>query len=240
MNILGLYAAVYLVVVIMIVLFIALAVVGVIAFLADNKKLSKRCGSTMLAMIIFVLVYLFLSYSPEPKRKSTNDKEQYTVSITNDNVTISKSEEKPKELTTRVIEKTTNTIGNWEITTNTYAYFSRVDDELFIDYYPKNENAYYFIIDMSVKNLGKEKDEFLPYPDNSKNTSALLVVDGYKYEPTPLYYTNRPDLNNCEINPHIKTDGYLAFEIPSEIVFNEEAITLVVSCGSENVNFILR
>ena len=240
MTILGLYAAVYLIVVIMIVLFIALAVVGVISFLAGNIKLSKRCGSTMLAMVLFVLVYLFLNYSPKPKDKNTNSKDQYTVSVTEDSVTISKSEEKPKELTTRVIDKTTNTIGNWKITTNTYAYFLRVDDDLFVEYYPKSEDACYFIVDMSVTNLGKENDVFSPYPADSESVTALLDIGGNKYKSTPLYYLNRPDLFNCEINPHIEIDGYLAFEIPCKTVFNAEAITLVVSCGDEKVNFTLR
>ena len=105
---------------------------------------------------------------------------------------------------------------------------------------PKEEGNTYLQVFVTVDNIGKTADSFLPsFAIGDDIIAKVLYSDGYEFTASNLLgYTN--DLHDSSINPLSSKTGEIVYEIPSQVADSEEALLLQFSSGNESVTFNLR
>lgn len=105
---------------------------------------------------------------------------------------------------------------------------------------PKEEGNTYLQVFVTVDNIGKTADSFLPsFAIGDDVIAKVLYSDGYEFTASNLLgYTN--DLHDSSINPLSSKTGEIVYEIPSQVADSEEALLLQFSSGNESVTFNLR
>ncbi|MCC8120507.1 MAG: DUF4352 domain-containing protein [Oscillospiraceae bacterium] len=112
-------------------------------------------------------------------------------------------------------------MGNWEITATSVVVASSVKINWRMEYQPE-DGCKYVKVNMTIKNTGTEVDYFGLY------TTAAIVYGDYSYSPTTMIGVN-DDISYETVNPLVSVSGFLAFEIPDEVIDSGESLSLVVS-----------
>lgn len=113
----------------------------------------------------------------------------------------------------------TAALGDWEITVNaltTQENYSMSDSEYNLLYYEPDEGDIYYVVNLSVKNLGKQSGQFLPSFRTSQNTAYLIYGGEYQYDPSDLLGA-QDVLIGTSVNPLSTCTGNLVFSVPKDI-----------------------
>ncbi|MCD8375573.1 MAG: DUF4352 domain-containing protein [Oscillospiraceae bacterium] len=120
------------------------------------------------------------------------------------------------------VDGTTKTIGDWEITATSVEVVDSVSLGLLTEY-QASEGCKFVKVNMTITNTGTELDYF-----QSFSTYAKVVYGEYEYSPTMMTGVDE-DLTYESVNPLITVSGFLAFEIPDEVINSGETLSMVVS-----------
>ncbi len=153
-----------------------------------------------------------VSSSTEQKTESSNNKEETTKED---------SEKKGEE---EVALGSEGQSGDLALTVNQVTETSEIRENEFNIYTPES-GAKYAIINVTVKNNGKEALWL------SSNYIKLITTDGAAYEPTSILSVEGAFLSTLdELNPGIATTGNIAFEVPTGL--DVTSATLAFSSSS--------
>lgn len=136
------------------------------------------------------------------------------------------SEETKVEQTFKIGE--TVTTQNWEITVNSIEALSEVKDD-FMGFKPDEGNKY-VVANVTVKNIGKEADSFLPSFGLNDDISAKLMYEDYEFSGTNLI-GHSEDMHDAHINPLSSKTGIMAFSVAADVADKIDELSLVFSEG---------
>lgn len=133
----------------------------------------------------------------------------------------------------------TASLKNWEINVIDMQIVDSINME-FSHFSPKEEGNKFIQISLSISNLGKRSDTFLPYVQYGDSVRARIKFkNDYEFTATNLLgYEN--DLHNSTINPLSSRTGEIVFEIPSAVADSADELILEFISGREIVKFKLR
>lgn len=138
----------------------------------------------------------------------------------------SSSEENSVEQNFKIGE--TITTQKWEITVDSV----NATEEIKEDYggFKADEGNKYVVVNVSVKNIGKEADTFLPSFGLSDDIHAKIMYEDYEFSGTNLLGSDN-DIHDAYINPLSTKSGIMAFSLASEIADKTNELSLVISEG---------
>ncbi|MFR1104890.1 MAG: DUF4352 domain-containing protein [Acutalibacteraceae bacterium] len=113
----------------------------------------------------------------------------------------------------------TGALGDWEITANsltTQETYSMSDSEYNLLYYEPDEGSIYYVVSLSVKNLGKQSDQLLTSFRTQQDTAYLIYNGEYEYPPSDLLGA-QTTLVGAAVNPLSTRTGDLVFSVPKDI-----------------------
>ena len=161
--------------------------------------------------------------------------------VKNDTATGTTTTENPEattEATASLALGETGTIGDWNVTVTGSKTDKRVDENMM--YFEASESNQYIMIDVTVENTGKQAASFLSMVTVDGDPNAKLIYgDGYEYKPTGLMGSEK-DLQDVFVNPLEKKEGRITFEVPDTVVESDEPITLIITNGTDTLNYTIR
>lgn len=161
--------------------------------------------------------------------------------VKNDTATGTTTTETPEvttEAAASLVLGETGTIGNWQVTVTGSETAKRVDEDMM--YFEASEGNQYIMIDVAVENTGKQATSFLSMVTLDGDPDAKLIYgDGYEYKPTGLMGSEK-ELQDTPVNPLEKKDGRITFEVPDTVVESDEPITLIITNGTDTLNYTIR
>lgn len=161
---------------------------------------------------------------------STSSTETQSMPTSTAEDTSSKAESTNSEANTYKVGDTIKT-ENWEITVNSVKALTEVKSD-YVAFKPDEGNKY-IIADVSVKNIGKEADTFLPSFGLTSDIHAKLRYEDYEFSGTTLV-GHSEDMHNSRINPLSTKSGIMAFSISSEIADKLDNLSLVFMEGTNS------
>lgn len=131
----------------------------------------------------------------------------------------------------------TGVLGDWEITLDKVEFLDSIQNT-YGSFVPNDGNQY-GVVTLSIKNNGKNSDEFLPMVSYGNKTSATIMYgDEYEYSATYLIGYDS-DLHNKVMNPLSSATGVVAFDIPTSVVDGTESKVLCIKAGTDKLEFHL-
>lgn len=139
----------------------------------------------------------------------------------------------PKE--TVLALKETGTVGDWEICVKKAAVKSKIMDGK-IRYFKPTKGKTYVVFDLSVKNNGTKKEEFLPRVGlKNKMVQAILVdANEEEYKPIQLLAYDK-DIVTKSIKPSKKKTGIVVFEVPKKVGKDKDNLELQIGTMQEKL-----
>lgn len=132
---------------------------------------------------------------------------------------------------------TTATLGDWEITLESFETLNKISDGLMA--FVPNEGNLYVSVNLTIKNNGTEPKIFWPTIATGKYIHGKIIYQGqYEYSADNLLGHDE-ELHDKHLNPLSSASGILAFSIPSDIADSEELV-LEISYGRESLKFALK
>lgn len=144
----------------------------------------------------------------------------------------------PKE-TAMALGKT-GSVDDWKFKVSKASSAKKIKNGSYRVFEPDKGN-YFVIINMSVKNIGKKKETFLPrvgYED-SMMTAKLLYKDKYEYQPSQLLSYDK-DIVDDQINPLASKKGIVVFEVPKNVAKNLKSTKLRIGTKMNAVVYTLK
>lgn len=135
-------------------------------------------------------------------------------------------------------ETTSGTVGPWEITVNDYSFSQSVSVGLLHEYRAE-DNSKYCVINITVKNIGREPDVFLPWIPYGDTASVKIMWNELEYIRSELAFV-KDTLSEENLNPLVATTGTLIFELPNEVIESDTPPTIIFSTKKESFSCELK
>lgn len=194
--------------------------------------------------LILIAIIAALIVSTTACGNSENNQDVRTTATTTETKTSDNQNEKEqvdeKSPTETLYKKgDTITIDKWEITLNSTEVTDRINDKNSdILYFSPDEGSKYLVVNLTVKNLSKNSETFLPAMYMNSDTKATVHYQEYEFNSTNLMgYSD--DLHLSSLNPLSSKTGIIAFEIAEDVLSLLDELKLVFSASSESYTFIL-
>lgn len=129
-------------------------------------------------------------------------------------------------------------VSNWDIVITGFYFADDISATLLTEYHP-DENARFAVVEMSVKNLGKEADIFLPWISYGADADVKLKCDGYTFSRSELLLSD-DNITAETLNPLVSASGFVVFNMPIELTESDAEIEIVISADWQNASAILR
>ncbi len=117
-------------------------------------------------------------------------------------------------------------LGDWEITVNSVEAVDSIQNTY--GAFKPDEGNKYVSVNVTVKNLGKETDTFLPTYNLLNDVSAKIIYQEYEFSGTNLLGYD-DDLHDTSLNPLSSKTGIMAFSIAAEVAENLSELHLIFS-----------
>ncbi len=199
---------------------------------SDNEKASKKSnkmgcllGAFILSMLVIFLVIVIAILGGD------NSTDSSKLSTTTNN-----SIETTSEYITS-FQPVSGEIGNWRFAVTDFYYTKSVSVGLLHEYSAKDGDQY-CIINLSVKNIGKEMDTFLPYVTWNDDVKVKIRWKDYEYTRSELFWAD-DHISSETINPLVTVTGNIAFELPNEIINSDTSPVLVFILGNSEIKIPL-
>lgn len=144
----------------------------------------------------------------------------------------------PEVKETKLALGKTGTVSDWKITVKKISSKKKIENGTYRVYKPDKGDSF-IVVNLSVKNNGKEEAAFLPrigYQD--KMISAKLIYkDEYEYMPTQLLSYDK-DIVEKKVKPLATKKGIIVFEVPNKVAKNLKSLELKI--GLENDKLIYK
>lgn len=128
------------------------------------------------------------------------------------------------------------TVGDWKIKVTKISVKKKIENDSYRVYKP-NKGEAFIVVNINVKNNGKEETAFLPrigYQD--KMISAKIVYKSeYEYMPTQLLSYDK-DIVDKKVKPLATKKGIIVFEVPKKVAKNLKSVEFRI--GLENDKLI--
>lgn len=187
----------------------------------QNTKPKKKKGGCLSAVAaifaIIAIIFIFASLGSKSKESSKSSS------------VVSKTTTQEQTQASPTFKPVTGNVDTWEVTVNDFDYKESVSVGLLSEY-KAEENSKYCIVNITVKNCGKESDIFLPLIAFEGDTIAKVMWNGYEYTRSELLWSN-DNLSSESLNPLVSTSGDLAFELPDEVIDSGVPPVLVIKSG---------
>lgn len=132
-----------------------------------------------------------------------------------------------------------NTLGTWEITLDDHYFTDSISINDFMSF-TADEGNQYLVIDLTVSNIGKQAETFLPSFYFDTDLKAILYYDeDYEFSTSRLLGLT-DDLHDQSFNPLITKSGIIVYAIPESIIDDEKPLQLTFSMGDESISFDIR
>lgn len=131
----------------------------------------------------------------------------------------------------------TVTLGDWDITLDSFKVAGQIksDDRI----YKAREGKKLVIAKITVKNNGKEENEFLKkFVYSGKDIVSQVVYETEEFSGTDLLGYKK-NLFGKKVKPSSTLSGVAAYEVPTKTA-KSEGLKLVFSIGDEAVSYVLK
>ncbi len=130
-------------------------------------------------------------------------------------------------------------VGDWEICVKKAAVKNKINNGKY-RYFKAEKGQTYVVLNVTVKNAGKENEKFLPYVGIKGRMIQALITssDNQEYKPTQLLGYNK-DLVNKSMNTSEKKTGTIAFQIPKKAAKDMKNLKLSFEKGEEKLLYSL-
>jgi len=129
-------------------------------------------------------------------------------------------------------------IGDWEITVNSVEIVSEVQ-KIFGTYEPE-EGSKCIVAELTVKNVGKEMNTFLPYFGTSNDLSVSIQIGSYTFKAVdPITLLSDDNLQATKLNPLESSTGIIVFSVAEEALESADDIILTFSLKRESLSFLI-
>ncbi len=131
----------------------------------------------------------------------------------------------------------TATTENWEITVNSAEVVEKIDGD-FGTYFKPDEGNKYLVVNLSVKNISKDAETFLPYVGFGDDISAKVKYQDYEFSSTNLL-GHSEEMHDSHINPLSSKTGIIAFSLANEVTENLGDVHVVFNERRTDYDFSL-
>ncbi len=131
----------------------------------------------------------------------------------------------------------TGTVGNWQITFNSFYYANSISAGLLREYQAE-DGSQFVVINLTVKNLGKEAAVFLPYAPQGNDAVVKIVWNDYEYSRSELQFA-KDSLSSEMLNPLVSTSGDIAFILPNELIASDTPPVLKFTVNNQTLSCTL-
>ncbi len=183
-----------------------------------SKKTKKHGG--LLALIVIVLLAVILINLGKNSNGNTSNSSKTS---TTDSSAGSASEKE------QVFKPVSGTVGDWDIKVNEFTYSESVSVGLLHEY-KAEDNCKYCVVNLTVKNNGKEAATFLPIITYGDATTAKVTWEDLEFVRSELVFS-KDNLSTETLNPLVSTSGDIAFELPDDVIESDTPPTLIISNG---------
>ena len=170
-------------------------------------------GIGVIAIAVYLAKFTLPSSKTEQEEKPMT---QASETIKPTQTAKPKTTQKPTPTPEPLFEIVSGTAGDWEITVTDFDYTQAISVGLLHEY-RANEGSKYCTISLTVKNIGKKAQTFLPYISYGNSATAEIVWDGYEYIRSELIWSDKDMLSNESLNPLVSASGLIVFEVPDEM-----------------------
>lgn len=130
-----------------------------------------------------------------------------------------------------------DTLGDWEITCNSFEVTEAISSGTFTEFKADDGNLY-AVVTLTVKNVGNEANTFLPLLAIGDDITAKITYKDYEYTASNLIGYD-DDLHYKQLNPLSSATGVIAFQIVKDVAQSGE-LNLVLTCGSKTLTYELK
>lgn len=175
----------------------------------------------IVAVLFFLLIVLVVVVSHSDTETTTEETVSKIPTVTNT----------PAEESKPVFSSVSGTVGNWEITVNDFTFENSVSVGLFTEY-RSSENAKFCVVNVTVKNIGKESDTFLPYVTFGNDSNAQISWNGYTYTRSELFFS-KDTLSSEQLNPLVTATGDIVFDVPDVLIESDVPPVFTVTINGD-------
>jgi len=189
---------------------------------------------TIALMVSVLMLGSTLTGCIPPKRNETNDSRTESSTSSTDNSSKESSEENSKPESLKIGE--TAKTKNWEITVNS----AEVVEEVKQNYgsFKPEDGSKYLVINVSVKNISKDPESFLPSYGMGDDIRAKIKYQDYDFSSTNLLGYSE-EMHDTILNPLSSKTGIIAFALANEVTENLNELHIVFYEGTSEYDFLL-
>lgn len=194
---------------------------------ASNPKKRSTAGIIAIIAVVLLVIFIISRMNNEPDTNNT------TTTKTASSATTPRptATPRPTPAPTPSFTEYTDSAGIWEITVNDFSYKNSISVGLLREY-RSEDGSKYCVINLTVKNIGKEAATFLPYISWGDEAVAKIKWKDYEYIRSELLFVN-DTLSSETLNPLVSTTGDIVFELPDEIIESDTPPVLVITAGGK-------
>lgn len=165
----------------------------------------------------------------------SNSSTESQSAITSSNAAVSSTVESNIEEVSTIAIGETATIEGWEITVTSVEYVSELKAEtenmMGSNTIAAGEGKQFVIVNAQLKNIAEDLKMFLPDTPYSDHTKETLIYDE-KYEYSGYSTVSALNVYNSlvhtTVSPLETKTGYIAFDVPNEVVESEKPLQLKI------------
>lgn len=197
----------------------------------------KRIIAPFLAALLISSLCACTSTSPIPSTSAgneSNDSLSQSPSPTPD----STPEITPEPNTVLSVGEMT-TLGDWEITLDSFEVTDSIPNGQFLKFTPDEGNLY-VVTTLTIKNTGTKANTFIKSFafENTDITSKIMYQEKYEFSSSNLL-GHSDELHDASLNPLSSKTGILAYSVVKEAAESDEMI-LVLTLGKLTARYALK
>ena len=127
------------------------------------------------------------------------------------------------------------TVGDWKIKVTKISVKKKIENDTYRVYKPDKGESF-IVVNLSVKNNGKEETTFLPrigYKDQMIS-AKLIYKDEYEYMPIQLLSYDK-DIVEKKVKPLATKKGIIVFEVPNKVAKKIKSIQFKIGLQNEKL-----
>ncbi|URN94895.1 MAG: DUF4352 domain-containing protein [Candidatus Pristimantibacillus lignocellulolyticus] len=187
-------------------------------------------------MIITLVALIIISgcAGTKPNNNSTNATPTPTPDASEETTPTPEPTEEPNESEASYAQGDKFTLGEWDITLDSFEFNKEVSDDIFTS--SAEEGNKFIVLNYTVLNNGKESSTFTGMLGSIK--MKALYKDEYEYGSTTTMIDG--DLSKSTVKPLSSKTGFVVIEVPDVVADTEDSLVLSIDNNGEKAQIKLR
>ncbi|MCR8659556.1 DUF4352 domain-containing protein [Paenibacillus endoradicis] len=187
-------------------------------------------------MIITLVALIIISGCAATKQNnsSTNATSTPTPDASGETAPTPEPTEEPNESEASYAQGDKITLGEWDITLDSFEFNEKVSDDVFTS--SAEEGNKFIVLNYTVLNNGKESSKFTGMLGSIKMNA--LYKDEYEYGSTTTMIDG--DLSKSTVKPLSSKTGFVVIEVPDLVADSEDSLVLSIDNNGEKAKIKLR